>query len=405
MCMESHDQKIKFLDFDSIKVGDKRELTHKITIQDIQKFADLTGDYNPLHLDEEFARRTHFRKPVVYGMLSASFISTIIGMLMPGPGALWVYQDLNFLRQAYVEDNIRVMVRVKQKSPATRILVLETTIYNQQNQELITGEAKVRMLDLDKEELSMKTKETMVVLVTGASRGIGRAVARKLASDGHKVVINFLHSKKEASQLVDEIKKDGGNAIALQADISNKVEVETMFTKANKILGPIQGLVNNASKPINLKPFQDMTWKSMQEHLDVQVRGAFLCMQAALPDMLTAGGGSVVMIGSIAADSVPATQQTGYVVAKSALSALARSLAVEYGPKNIRVNVVSPGMTKTDMIAELPERAKELTRMQTPLRRLGNPEDIANVVSFLLSPTSLHITGENIRVCGGAVML
>lgn len=393
------------LDFDSIKVGDRRELAHKITAQDIQGFANLTGDNNPLHLDEEFAKRTYFRKPVVYGMLSASFISTVIGTLMPGPGALWISQTLNFLRQAYEGDNIRVVVRVKQKSHATRILVLETVIYNQQNQELITGEAKVRLLTLKKEGLSMKVKETMVVLVTGASRGIGAAVASKLASDGHKVVINFLHSKAKASQLVGEIKASGGSAIALQADISDKAEVEAMFTKAAEMLGPIEGLVHNASKPIILKPFQDMTWESVQEHLDVQVRGAFLCMQAALSNMLAAGGGSVVVIGSVAADSVPPTQQTGYVVAKSALAALARSLAIEYGPKNIRVNVVSPGMTQTDMIAELPERAKELTRMQTPLRRLAKPEDIAGVVSFLLSPAAWHITGENIRVCGGSVML
>ena len=124
------------LDFDSIKAGDTRELTHKITAQDIQSFADLTGDNNPLHLDEDFAKHTHFRKPVVYGMLSASFISTIIGTLLPGPGALWLSQTLNFLHQAYEGNIIRVVARVKQKSIATRILVLETVIYNQQGKKL-----------------------------------------------------------------------------------------------------------------------------------------------------------------------------------------------------------------------------------------------------------------------------
>lgn len=394
------------IDFDSIEIGDIRELAHKITAGDIKTFAELTGDLNPLHLDREFARRTHFRRPVAYGMLSASFISTAIGTLMPGPGALWLSQTLNFLHQAYEGDDIRLVVRVRQKSSATRILVLETVIYNQHNQELITGEAKVRLLKLDlKKEDNMKTKGSMVVLITGGSGGIGAAIARKLAKDGHKVAVNFLHNQAEATRLATEIKSEGGNAIALRADISREDEVRDMFAKVSEALGPIGGLVHAASRPIDPKLFQEMTWDSIQGHLDAQVRGAFLCMQTALPGMLESGGGSVVMIGSVAADSAPPVKQTAYVVAKAALTALAKSLAVEYGPKNIRVNIVSPGMTQTDMIADLPEKAKEIARMQTPLRRLGEPEDIADVVSFLLSPAARHITGENIRVCGGSVML
>lgn len=111
------------------------------------------------------------------------------------------------------------------------------------------------------------------------------------------------------------------------------------------------------------------------------------------------------MVGSVVADGVPPVQQAGYAMAKSALTTLARSLAAEYGPKQIRVNVVAPGMTHTDMIAEFPERAKELTRMQTPLRRLGKPEDVAHAVAFLLSADASHITGETMRVCGGSVMV
>lgn len=404
--MQPDGRTIAPVDFGAIHVGDQRELVHTITAQDIERFADATGDRNPLHLDEEFAKRTPFRKPVVYGMLSASFLSTVIGTLMPGPGALWLSQTLQFLHQAYVGDTIRVVVRVKQKSPATRILVLETVISNQAHQALITGEAHVRLLEVQQKEQSFtNTTHSMVVLITGARRGIGAAIARALASDGHKVVINFLHGEDDALRLVKEITESGGEAIAVQADVSRKDEVARLFATATERFGPIQGLVHNAARPIHLQTFHDMTWESAQEHLDVQVKGAFLCAQAALPHMIAGGGGAVVMIGSVAADAVPPAQQTGYAVAKAALAALARSLAVELGPKNIRVNVVSPGMTQTDMIAELPDRAKELTRMQTPLRRLGKPEDVAQAVAFLLSPGAGHITGENLRVCGGSVMV
>jgi len=393
------------VNFDTIRIGDERELVHTITAQDVERFADATGDRNPLHLDEDFAKRTPFQRPVVYGMLSASFLSTVIGTLMPGPGALWLSQTLQFLHQAYVGDTIRVAVRVKQKSPATRILVLETVIANQANQVLMTGEARVRLLNVSaRGESSTNSANAMVVLITGARRGIGAAIARVLASDGHKVVVNYLHGEEDALRVVKDIADRGGEAIAVCADISKEDEVGRLFAVAAERLGPIQGLVHAAARPIHLQAFADMTWESAQEHLDVQVKGAFLCAQAAVPQMIAVGGGAIVMIGSVAADAVPPAQQTGYAVAKAALAALARSLAAELGPKNIRVNVVSPGMTHTDMLAELPERAKELTRMQTPLRRLGQPEDVARAVAFLLSPGARHITGENLRVCGGSVM-
>lgn len=120
--------------------------------------------------------------------------------------------------------------------------------------------------------------------------------------------------------------------------------------------------------------------------------------------MVEQKGGVLIFVGSIAADGVPPLHQVDYVIAKSALSAMARSLAVEYGPKSIRVNVVSPGMTLTERTSHLPEKARLLTKATTPLRRLAEPEDVANTISFLLSPAAEYITGETIRVAGGSVM-
>lgn len=388
--------------FDSIKIGDAREFTHALTAEDIRKFADLSGDYNPLHLEPEFALKTDFRKPVAHGMLSASFISTMIGMHLPGEGALWLSQSLKFLRQVYAGDTLRIVAKVKQKSESTRVLVLETIVYNQRNEELISGEAQVRVLTVGRENGSMG-KKTKVVLVTGASRGIGAAVARQLAHNGHAIAVNFSKSKDEALKVVESIKKEGGKAIAVAADITRKDQVRTMCDQVTRELGTIDGFVSNASGPLTIKSFEEMSWEDFQSHLDVQLKGAFHCMQAILPGM-SKEGGSVVFIGSIAADNLPPAKQSNYVTSKAALSALARSLAVEYGPKNIRVNVVAPGMTQTDLTAELMQKAKELTRMTTPLRRLAEPEDVAGVVSFLIGPQAKHITGETIRVCGGAVM-
>ncbi len=390
--------------FDATKIGDVCEMTHRITSDDIKKFVELTGDNNPLHWDEDFAKATDFRRPIAHGMLSASFLSTMVGMLLPGPGALWLSQSLKFLRQVYENDTIRIVAKVKQKSDASRVLVLETMIYNQHNEEVITGEGQVKMLSAKQEDKFVE-KKIKVVLVTGASRGIGAAIARKLASEGHSVIVNFAKNKAEAEKVVEMIKSQKGKAVAIQADISSEEDVKTMCQKAKKEFGSIDAFVQNASGAINLKTFNDLSWNDIQRHLDVQLKGAFLCLRQILPVMTENGGGSVVVIGSVAVDSIPPAKQTAYAIGKAALMTFAKSLAAEYGPKNIRVNVVSPGLTVTDLTASIPAQAKELTRMTTPLRRLAQPEDIADAVSFLISPGSRHITGETLRVCGGMVML
>lgn len=404
MPYEPKSRVIRVLEIEQIAVGDEAELIHILTQSDVEDFARLTGDYNPLHVDEEFARKTLFRKPVVHGMLSSSFISTMIGMLLPGQGALWTSQTLQFLHQAYVGDTLRVTARVKQKSPSTRMLVLETIITNQHNHQLVKGDATVKLLEIEERKEPMSDNVTKVVLITGGNGGIGASIAQSLAADGYAVAVNYLKGKDAAEQVVANIIRAGGRSMAVQADISNSENIEALFSTVEETLGPITNIVHCAAPNNAPQAFDDLTWDSFQEQLDTQVKGAFHCVKAALPRMLEAKSGSVVFIGSIYADGAPPLQQARYVVAKAALAALARSLAVEYGPKNIRVNVIAPGMTQTNMIADLPEKVKLLARMQTPLRQLAEPSDIANVVSFLLSTKANHITGETIRVCGGIIM-
>jgi 3-oxoacyl-[acyl-carrier protein] reductase len=192
--------------------------------------------------------------------------------------------------------------------------------------------------------------------------------------------------------------------VALRADVADPEQVEALVAAAVEALGPVGALVHCASPPSALRRFGELEWDAFQRQLDTQVRGAYNCARAVLPAMAEAGGGGLVFLGSVAADGAPPAQQSEYVVAKAALTALARSLAVEYGPRGVRVNVVAPGMTRTDMIAHVPDKAKLLTQMQTPLRRLAEPGDVAGAVAFLLGPSAAHVTGETLRVAGGAVM-
>lgn len=404
MVYQPEDRQCLSKNFEKIQVGDKAQLTHSITLEDMKVFSQLTGDYNPLHHDKEFARKTLFQKPIVHGMLSASYISTMIGMLLPGKGALWLSQTLEFLKPAFVGDSIKLITTVKNKSPSSRTLVLSTIIYNQNKQELITGTSKVKLPQL-KEKIKMENTLKQTVLITGGSRGIGAATALLLASQGYSVVVNYVQAANEATKLVKQIHQVGGKAYPVQADISKSEDVKRMFSTARKQFGPIGHVVHGAAISSLVRPFNMLTWNDMAKQLDIQVKGAFHCFKEVLPDMLKSGTGTIVVLGSIAVDNVPPAQQTDYVMAKAALSSLVKCLAVEYGPKGVRINLVAPGMTQTEMISSLPDKAKMMTKMQTPFRKLAEPDEIAEAIAFLIGPGSKHITGETLRVCGGAIMI
>jgi 3-oxoacyl-[acyl-carrier protein] reductase len=391
------------LPFEAIEVGYSASLQHSLTAEDVQRFAALTGDVNPLHVDPEYARKTAFGKPVVHGMLSASFISTLIGMLLPGPGALWASQTLEFQGPGFVGDTLTIEGVVKQKAVVARLLVLDIAVRNQHGQVLVSGQAKVRMLEPPKER-QMATEGAQTILVTGASGGIGNAVARSLGAAGNSVILNYNRDKDSTTEAIREIEAAGGRGIAVRADVANEKEVTRMLSEAREAMGDIQGLVHCAGASNVPIPFDSLDWGEVQGQLDVHVKGAFNCVKAVVPAMVSAKTGAIVFISSIVADGAPPTQQLRYTVAKAALSALGRSLASELGPRGIRVNMVSPGMTQTPMLANYPDKAKMVTKMQTPLRQLAEASDVANAVGFLLSPASRHITGETIRVCGGITM-
>ncbi len=389
--------------FEEIQIGDEAELFHTITAKDVDVFVDLTGDDNPLHVDDEYASRTTYKNRVVHGMLTASFISTVIGTKLPGTGSLWYEQRTSFLAPVRIGQEIRIWVQVKQKSTAQRIVVLETVIFGDDGRRVIEGTAKVKVVKPEiKAEEVMKNEKKGAIIVSGASGGIGSAIAMALAADGYPVVINYLRDGQSAERVVNEIVSAAGQAIKYQADVSDSLAVQEMVKKALSAFENISGVVNNASGPMQMKDFTDLTWSDMQNHIDIQIKGAFNLSQAALTHLQQGNNGVVLNIASVCVDNPP-VKMLPYNLAKAALIAFSNSLAVEYGPQGIRVNCISPGMTLTDLISDIPEKGKMLTKMQTPLRRLAEPDDISGLCAFLFSEKARHITGQNFRVCGGVV--
>lgn len=388
------------------RLGDSETIIHEITEDEVSAFAKLTGDYNPLHLDPDFADRTAFKKPVVYGMLSASYISTMIGMKIPGPGALWTSQTLEFLHQVYVGDILTIQATVSQISAATKTLVLNISITNQNGEKIIEGKATAKILEIEEKKEDSKVEENKVALITGASHGIGAEVALKLSGLGFAVALNYNHSKAEAEELCNRITASGGKAFPYEANVADAVQVEKMVGSIEHDLGHITTIVHCAAPENEPKKFSDLAWSDIQKHIDIQVKGLYNCCKMTVDKMAENEiEGRVVAIGSIYADGTPPALQSDYVIAKTALSALIKTLAVEYGPKKIAFNLVSPAMTQTERILHVPDKAKMMAKMQAPARSLQTTEEVAEAVAFLALQKTCALTGETIRISGGATMI
>jgi 3-oxoacyl-[acyl-carrier protein] reductase len=249
--------------------------------------------------------------------------------------------------------------------------------------------------------MSTKKLAGKVAVVTGASKGIGAAIAKHLAAEGAAVVVNYSSSKDGAERVVGDITGGGGRAVAVKANVAKKADIDHLFAETKKAFGPIDILVNNAGI-YEFSPVEDITEEHFRKQFDLNVLGLTLATQAALRQF-NPKGGSIVNISSVVSTlGVPGAAI--YSGTKGAVDAITRSLAKELGPRGIRVNAINPGMVETEGVHAAGIAESEMRKQveaQTPLGRIGQPQDIATAAVFFASSDSAWITGETLTVAGG----
>jgi 3-oxoacyl-[acyl-carrier protein] reductase len=251
------------------------------------------------------------------------------------------------------------------------------------------------------EQASYAPLQGKVALVTGASRGIGAAAAKRLAQSGATVVINYHQNQEAAQKVLENIEAVGGQGIIFKADVTRKDQVEAMVAIVQQRWTAVDVLVNNAYFPFKVGQLHELSWESFHQAVEHELAAFHNCVQACLPGMAAKKAGKIIVISTRLAQQ-PLPRMGAYAAAKSALESMANTMAIELGPLGIPVNVVTPAFTLTDASMIMPEAYRERVRETRPLKKHLYPEDVAGAIAFLAGDESSMLTGSHILVTGGS---
>lgn len=398
------------LQLEDISVGDTEKFRFNISGKNNDEYIDIlrNGLVDPAGADIDRLKKD-FHIP---NLLAAMMLSTSVGMFYPGKFATFLDFDLNLSKALPQDREFHLKGIVQSVSASTRMIKkdivvmagaagIEEALSRGHVHALINHPPAaipdIREMQHSSKDLGMAGK---VALVTGSSRGIGESIAKLLAVQGVKVAINYYKGMHDAKRIVREIEENGGKAVAIGADVRSEEQVRRMIEKVNKTLGNIDILVNNAVRDFKPSSFERTSWKDVAEDIDVIVQGAFNCCKAVLPAMVSKKSGKIINIGTVATENPPANQAK-YVIAKSALVGMTRALSIEYAPKNVQVNMVTPHFVDTDLIAHIPVPYRKKMEREIPMKRAASTIDIAKTVVFLASTYSDFVTGQKVMVTGG----
>lgn len=251
------------------------------------------------------------------------------------------------------------------------------------------------------EQATLQPLHGKVILVTGASRGIGAAAAKRLAQSGAHVVINYHQNHDAALEVLREVEKTSGRGMIVQADVTRKDQVDAMANSIRDKFGTVDVLVNNAYFPFEVGQLHELSWESFHRAIEHEISAFYHCVRACLPGMMEKQSGRIVVISTRLVQQ-PLPRMGAYAAAKSVLESMADTMAIELGPLGIAVNVVTPAFTLTDASMIMPEQYRERVRQTRPLKKHLYPEDVAGAIAFLAGDEASMLTGSHILITGGS---
>ncbi|MDX2505066.1 MAG: SDR family oxidoreductase [Gammaproteobacteria bacterium] len=336
-------------------------------------------------------------------LASILMLSTMVGMRLPGRYAIFARFEFEFSENILPNENYLLLAGVTKASVPIESMEAAVSIVNN-NMDIGNGKLVVLLNPpprkmLSSQEIVDKHRylglEDKVVLITGASRGIGETAAKLFAALDAKVIINYFRGKNDAEHIVEEIQQSGGTAICVQCDITDEDSVKKMMRTSLNEFGRIDVLVNNAVRDFSPKDIIDMEWQDYLQELDVSVKGLHACCKAVIPIFRDNGGGKIINLSTVAVDN-PVAGQSRYITAKSAVTGYTKSLAKELMKFNIQANLVVPNMTDTDLVSVLPSMYKNKIAESRPYGRHVYPVEVAQSIVFLASNWSNAITGQKL---------
>lgn len=384
------------------EVGQSSSASLTMDAETIDQFASLSGDHNPIHVDSLSASAYGYHKPVAHGALTIALLSRVIGMELPGPGALWLDQNVKWESPVFVGDRIELLATVSEASAAARVLTLDVKASNQHGETVMSGACTVQVAN----EIAMPKASLpgrKLALVTGGTRGLGEAIVRRFAAAGYDVAINGHYSLDAARTIADDVLGTGVEARVYPADVTDHGAVSSMISAVESDFGRLDVIVHGATPELASIPVVEMKYTDIEPFTRTYLGGALSLVGCAAPGMRERGFGRLIFLGTSSLFGAPPAGFGAYIAAKSALFGLVKSLAIELGPYGITSNMVSPGLTTTDLTRGTSARTKELLARTIPVRRMTTVEDAANLVCFLAGDDASYLNGVNIPLTGGPV--
>ncbi len=390
-------------------VGDSEFFYHTVTREEIEGFAILSGDNNPLHINREFAERLGSRDIVSHGMLTSALVSRLIGTKLPGYGSLWLSQDFEFTSAVFPGDLLKVFGKVIRVLTRGELIDIEFEVSNQDAKTVLRGSGRVKLpenisrsenLNID---LSSSVKG-LSALVIGASGSLGGEILSALTSNGVSTLGTFKTNPNRLEDRISLLAKDGGVCRAIKLDVSKPKEINQVVNFFAETWGAPDIIINCSSLPPSGLKLEDTDMDSIINHIQSEISGYLAFFRSFRNSMVEKRFGRIISIGTSATSGKAESGWSGYLAAKSASEQVIKSIASEYAAFGITANTISPGLSQSGMSASFAKQAVIAAKAETPSRQLVTHSEVAALVSYLATSPSNAVNGQVITLDGGRTM-